>query len=45
MDSPKACGPPPSEATYADLTTAAASISEIHPFQTQFQTTTSYIRV
>jgi hypothetical protein len=28
MDSPKACGPPPSEATYADLTTAAASISE-----------------
>ena len=28
MDSPKACGPPLSEATYADLTTAAASISE-----------------
>jgi hypothetical protein len=28
MDSPKACGPPPSEATYADLTAAAASISE-----------------
>jgi hypothetical protein len=28
IDSPKAYGPPPSEATYADLTTAAASISE-----------------
>jgi hypothetical protein len=28
MDSPKAYGPLPSEATYADLTTAAASISE-----------------
>ena len=28
MDTPKACGPPPLEATYADLTTAAASISE-----------------
>jgi hypothetical protein len=28
MDSLTACGPPPSEATYADLTAAAASISE-----------------
>ena len=28
MDSPKACGPPSSEATYADLTTVAAFISE-----------------
>jgi hypothetical protein len=28
IDSPKACGPSPSEATYADLTTAATSISE-----------------
>ena len=28
MDSPKACGPPSSEATYANLTTAVASISE-----------------
>jgi hypothetical protein len=28
IDSPKAYGPPPSEATYADLTATAASISE-----------------